>query len=263
MTPRHSLLRMTVGITLLTALSAQAGPQPLTHHGFTTAGSVNVKVGQTNAGTTVNAAAGAFSVTWNGGTFATYCVELTQYAQLNKTHDYELWDGAHYFGTNYTPALGPDGTGAAVVDRLGRLFTWLGGMHTPVGGDHGSSSYTAAQVSAATQLAIWELIYEPGASWSLSNGTFSERTAGTSNGQAKVRTLADWMLDGAADVTERSYTVDVLRHASYQDYLVVRDWQPELTTLQGGSVPLPGTLALAVLGLAGMVVGRRAGVASV
>ncbi len=224
----HAALALTLSAAAVTAQAA-----PLTHNGFAN-GSVNVNVGQTNLGTSVGAAAGAFSVTWDGDAFLTYCVELTQYAQIGQTHDYVLVEGASYFDTNFTPALGQ--SGAAIIDRLGKLFTHLGGIATPA----------TNVASAAIQLAVWELIYDATPVSSLSAGLFQENT-----GNAGAREAANVLLAGAAAVTESLFTIDVLRNSAYQDYLVIRA-NPERN-----DVPAPATLALVSLGLLGIGAARR------
>jgi len=239
--------------------AAHAGPLPLTHNGFA-AGSVNVLVGATHSGTTVGAAAGAFSVTWGGATFFTYCVELTQFAAMNQTHPYTLVNGATYFATNYAPAL--TSSAATVMDRLGRLFTALDGIPLPVGGTLGAWNYTAAQASAAVQLAVWEIVYEAevagGGSFaglSLSSGVFREKTEGSTPTQTtaydNLRLLANDFLVRAAAVTDIRFDVGVLTNGAKQDYLLVTERPPR------NDVPLPGTLALAGLGLAGLATVRR------
>jgi hypothetical protein len=237
-------------IACLAATGAQAAPSPLTHHGFA-AGSVNVSVGATNQNTTVAAAAGAFSVTWGGATFFTYCVELTQTAAIGSTLDYTLVSGLSYFGSNFAPVLAAPA--ATVVDRLGRLFTATNGMQMPVGGTLGGWNYTAAQASAAMQLAVWEIVYEGGTAGglfnglSLAGGTFTEKTVG----HTAIRNLADSFLASAAAVTDVRFDVGVLQHGARQDYLFLTE-RP-----QRNDVPLPGTLALAGLGLAGLTLTRR------
>jgi MYXO-CTERM domain-containing protein len=217
------------------ALAVQAAP--LTHNGFAN-GSVNVTVGKTNANTDVNASAGAFSVTWGGEAFVTYCVELTQFAKIGQTHEYTLVEGASYFDTNFAPALGV--SGATIVERLGGLFTFLGGISTPV----------SAADSAAVQLAVWELMYEPAGTMTLTAGQFKESRSGNTS----LRAAADALLVGALGVQQVAYTIDVLKNASFQDYLVIRPIEDSST---GQGVPTPATLALVALGLVGIGVVRR------
>ena len=68
---------------------------------------------------------------------------------------------------------------------------------------------------------------------------------------ANIRNLANSYLASAAAVTDVQYDISVLRNAANQDYLMA-------TRLpRRNDVPLPGTLALAGLGLAALVVLRR------
>jgi len=252
-----STLSFSVAAALLSLAGAsQAGPSPLTHHGFSSAGSANVNVGPTNQGGNVAASAGAFNVTWGGATFFTYCVELTQYARLNQTHPYEQVDALAYFSSNYLPLLAADAS--TVVDRLGRLFSATNGVQLPTGGTLGSWTYSAAQASAAMQLAVWEIVYEGQTGsdsfdgLSLAGGAFKENTG---NGTAaNIRNLSNSFLASAAAVTDVQFDISVLRSAANQDYLMA-------TRLprRNNDVPLPGTLALAGLGLAALVVLRRRG----
>jgi hypothetical protein len=249
--PRPTLA-LSILLAALAAAPAQAAPTPLIHEGFAI-GSAPGFMGLTNEGGYQNVAAGAYRVTWGGATFFTYCVELTQHAALHQTHDYSLVDGLQYFQTNYTPALAA--SPAAVMDRLGRLFTALDGVPLPVAGTLGDWNYTAAQASAAMQMAVWEIVYEveaPGDSFaglSLHSGRFTEGTRGPVPEQ--IRALADSFLASAAAVTEIRFDVNVLQSPVYQDYLLVSE-RPARQP-----VPLPGTLALAGLGLAGLAFSRR------
>lgn len=245
-----------VAVGTLGCAAATAGP--LTHHGFSTAGSTNVSVASPFNGATVGAAAGAFRVTWGGGTFLTYCVELTQYAAIGQTHDYTLVDGTEYFGTLVPGLASRGGSAAVVVERLDRLFTALGGLGLPAAGALGAVAYTAAQASAAIQLAVWETVYEGYAGGArldglnLAGGAFRE--TGTQRSAGQVRDLADSMLASAASLSAGHFDIAVLHSPHHQDYLLVTR-RP--VREEGRAVPVPGTLALAVLGLA-LVGGQRA-----
>jgi PEP-CTERM motif len=242
-----SLLRTAIAAVLMsTGLAAQAGTVAVQWLGFA-AGSQNVTVGETNAGGNVSAAAGAFNVKIGADTFLTYCVELTQNAS-SSVLQYTLLDGVSYFNTNYKPSLGV--SGATVVDRLGRLFTYLGGMTTPMAV---GSTYSASEVSAAIQLAVWESVYEGNNALSVSgaqnDGTnkFTALTAGSA-----VRDYADFILTKASTVASQ-YSVSVVRYGEQpatgnaQDYILIQ------------RVPEPASLALVglALGAAGFASRRR------
>jgi hypothetical protein len=158
-------------------------------------------------------------------------------------------NGVDYFNTNYVPslALGPN-AGATIVDRLGRLFTVLGGIGTPTAI---GPSYSAAEVSAAIQVAVWESVYEGANVLSVSGAqddvTNKFRVA---SGPADVITLANSLLAQAAAVNS-IFTVSVVRYgaqpstAQAQDYLLIQ------------RVPEPATLALVTAALAGVGFTRR------
>jgi len=232
------------------AMSANATTVPVQWLGFA-AGSQNVTVGETNAGGNVSAAAGAFNVSINGSVFLTYCLELTQNASSNVLQ-YTLLDGLTYFNTNYSPILGV--TGATVVDRIGRLFTYLGGMNTPT--IVGTNS--AAVVSAAIQLAVWESVYEGSNILSLSgaqNDATNKFTAVAAN--VDVVNYANFILGQSANVANQ-YSVSVVRFGQQpntgdaQDYILLNRIPDQQR------IPEPTSLALVALALGGVgFVSRR------
>lgn len=161
--------------------------------------------------------------------FYTYCVELTEFFSFspNPLAGYTLVDGLTYFTNPAKPT-----SGATIVERLGKLFTHLGGSNDP----------GTAEQSAARQIAVWESVYESTA--------FGELKTGASNAglfhistNSNARDVANSMLAAAASVTNIMYSIQVLRKEGSQDFLVVQ------------RIPEPGSLALAgiaLFGLAGM-----------
>ena len=106
-----------------------------------------------------------------------------------------------------------------IVDRLGRLFTALGGVNLPA----------SPTQSAAVQLAVWESIYEGHGTLSVSSGDglFSASAA-----PAAVVTTANALLASAAALTHSLYSISVLRNATRQDFVLLQ------------RVPEPATLLL-------------------
>jgi len=224
---KSTLIRGALGAMLLgSAISASALTLNLT--GFSTAGAQTVSVtGPTSS--TVNA--GAFTGSLSGAPgfdanpFYTYCVELTQtFAFGSPLPGYSIVGGMSYFGAN----------AATIVDRLGKLFTHLGGVNLPAD----------AQTSTAIQLAVWDSIYESAGSFntgSMSVGTGFQVTSAS----AATVLQATNLLASAALVTNSMYSISVLTNSSQQDFLLIRE------------LPLPGTLALSAFGLLALAMVRR------
>jgi hypothetical protein len=145
------------------------------------------------------------------GSFVAWCVDIFQPTNFGETvNDYTLTTGVAAFG-------------AARSDSLGRLATLALGQ------------VNNAATSGAFQLALWELVNEiSGNPLSLTANNF--RAGSVTNGSA---TTAQGWLNGIGNVTSQ-YTVSVWQSRSRQD-LVVFERVP---------VPEPGSLALAVVGLA-------------
>lgn len=220
---------LAAGALVAGSMSAQAAVT-LNLTGFAN-GSQNIQ----GAAPGFNVNAGAFVGTlsnapgFNANPFYTYCVQLTQNFGFGALPNYSVVNGLSYF-PNFTPQVSP----ATVVDRLGKLFTFLGGVNLPAN----------ATISAAIQTAVWESIYETGAALNAlsGNGSFSLNT-GTTN--TNVATLANTYLTGAAGVATSLYSISVLKNDNLQDFLLVQ------------RVPVPASLALVALGLGLMWSVRR------
>ena len=152
------------------------------------------------------------------GSLILFCTELTQYA-ADGTFDISALDTA--------PTSGPMGSSAA--DAIRELYA----IADPA--QFGSSNKDAA----AFQIAVWELAYDyDGTNGSKSFGAGAVRVSAP----ADVLTQANTWLSSVDGFGPRT-SLKALTHSSKQDQIIV--------------VPLPGTVALGLAGLAGVGVVRR------
>jgi hypothetical protein len=148
------------------------------------------------------------------GNFVAFCVDLAQFLKS---------------GTTYTTAAS-SGYGGGVDTRIGQLFSSAyAGISTRVQG-------------AAFQVALWEIISDTGAGYSLSGGTFKVKQAAYS--QAVINQANNYLaaLTGA---TTGGYRLTYLKSAVGQDIVTV------------SQVPLPAAAGMLGLGLASLVGLRR------
>jgi hypothetical protein len=156
--------------------------------------------------------------------FMTYCIELEQSFWFSSTAmtGYSVVAADNYFARR----RGDSG----IAERLGRLMTFVA--------DHPGEVDTAAE-STSLQLAIWNTVYDSDFTLSAPTG-FSDASS--------YRAQADRLLQGAQAQTTSRFDVFALERNGSQDFLltVARPLVPK-----NGTVPEPGTLALAGLALAG------------
>lgn len=144
---------------------------------------------------------------------------------------YEL-DQFFSFGGVYTdyialPVTLPPGANLA----LEQLFT-------EVGGSGGATSTTP--LSAAVQLAVWEIRYDPSGSYHLDAGNFQ-----VTGGSPTTIALAQQLLDGLPSVINVGYDVTLLHSESSQDFVTPTPRPPRVTP-EPSSLPLFGA-ALAIM----------------
>jgi hypothetical protein len=178
----------------------------------------------------------------NDDFFRFFCIELGQYATSN--------------GTDYTRTmLNP---GSAEARQLSWLFSASG---YPIGGSFtGGPSSTYGKLgttaSGAMQLAVWEIMFETQESTNgldLDDGTFT----GAGSNEAAVTLAQGWLGTAWTNVSANNFAASnnwqfyTFRSTTNQDYLAAQYGSYDR------SVPLPGTLALLGIGLAGLGLARR------
>jgi len=155
--------------------------------------------------------AGGFKGTWDAQSIIFWCIELTQYFGFNG--DY----------TNYVPSEPSDST----MTLLGQLFA-----------EAYASATSDEMHSAAFQLAIWEIVYDP-TSLNLRSGTFR-----VLSGNAGTVGLAQQWLYHLGQYSD-TFNLFVLRSPTSQDFVTTGG----PFTHREALVPEPGTIALLAIGL--------------
>lgn len=167
----------------------------------------------------------------NGASFTTYCTDVFENVYLNATYDeyFVAANGSTHGFTNQQ------------ADLLGRLYTVA---------DNGvTSRVDTTNESVAFQLAVWEILYETGASLNVTSGGFYAQ----GGGNLTQRSLANSWLSSASSLATSQFSVvrlasiDGLNQVGHQDLILT------------APVPEPSTYALMLAGLSavGFIARRR------
>lgn len=217
----HSFKRMLLAVAAMTLM---AGTLPAAADVLGTTG---YKAGSQSFGLSLNGnasspGAGGFAGTWNSGAIVFWCIELTQFFSF----------GGSY--SDYVASAQDNPT----FTMLGQLFHEAYGVAT-----------SDAQHSAAFQLAIWEIVYDP--DLDLHAGAFH-----VTSGDAATIALAQGWLSALGNFTD-NYDLVLLHSPTHQDFITFgRPFSNIRFT-----VPEPPPLALFAIALLGLLVagrGRRA-----
>ena len=192
---------------------------------FGTNGSAGVHI---SSPLSVNAQAGGFALKGDISgdsaleSFTAWCVDITKSINL----------GYSYTVTNGTSLMTP-----TQIGNIQKLFnTALTGLNL-----------TSAANSAGFQLALWELVYETGATFNVSSGGFA-----ATSGNASAITVANSLLAGLLGPKTGNYTLSFLesyRHGS-QNLVTGTPGKDEIPPVP---VPAAGLLLFSALGGAGLM----------
>jgi hypothetical protein len=168
-------------------------------------------------GGTVNA--GGFAGTWNAQNIIFWCVELTQYFQPGQNYG------------DYIPSAPNDVT----MTLLGQLFHEAYGFASQ-----------SAENSAAFQLAIWEIVYDP-QNLNLGGGGFNVTN---NHGNGATVDLAQQWLTHLAEYTD-NYNLVLLSSGEHQNFVTFGRPFGFLTVSE------PAPIALLAVAMLAMVVAMR------
>jgi hypothetical protein len=163
--------------------------------------------------------AGEFAGTLNGRSFVSFCVDLFQTLRFGKTYtDYAKESASAYFGS-------------AKANDIGRLATGYLGL------------VDDATTSAAFQLALWEIVNESRGQYDLRKGSFK---ASGRSARESIALADSWLANLPAT---SSYSAEVLASRAHQDVVMFSAQY----TPSASPVPIPGTPALFLAGLLGLL----------
>jgi hypothetical protein len=254
---RTSMVAIAIGVA---SVAAQAGT--LTQTGATKY-DTNLRLNNFSGGTSyANTTLGAVQLTYDGGSaFWAYCIDpktsasfpssdytaSTLAAFMNAADGYQgQMQSSGYTGlSNY----GYQSNTATVASRLQTLYSYAF-----------ADSLTSNQKAAAFGYVVWEIMGSSTASaLSRTSGGGLLAVSDNSADGNSIRARADQLIN-ALNGTVTWASIGLTTAASYV-YTVYYDPAPHarqnFLTAHATSVPLPGTLALAGLGLAGAMVLRR------
>lgn len=223
-------LLLTATLAGLTTLSLPGSLEAaqIVHTGLDWSRAMSIEIEKDGSIRQASAGVGQLIVDGGVSLLDAFCVNLFQGISLNQTYEAVTVTAAGFDAA--------DGAEAA----------WL--MRTFLPAVNAASGLARQQAGAALQLAIWDMIHDGG------DGFTAGRVRATTNTNAAVLALADaWRLDGLGESAQANVYTAAWGTQVFQQQIFINT----TTTPDGGDVPEPGTMAMAVAGVAGMWLARR------